>query len=176
MTTEPIQNVGNFHDVHSVESYTTIKLGTKRVAVALVNNTGEKITIKKGPKIGQLKAANVVPPSLAPCMSMDENILGYMQRMDGQGDVPKYEKMGMTIDGHQLPPRPELTPKQGDKLFSKLDFSGMEEWPEDIQQKVVEFFKEYHHIFALCDLELGCTSKVNHDIKLSDETPFKDHY
>ena len=25
----------------------------------------------------------------------------------------------------------------------------MEEWPEDVQQEVVELFKEYHHIFAL---------------------------
>ena len=52
----------------------------------------------------------------------------------------------------------------------------MEEWPEDVQQQVVELFKEYHHIFALTDLKLGCTSKIKHEIKLDNETPFKDHY
>ena len=52
----------------------------------------------------------------------------------------------------------------------------MEEWPEDVQQQVVNLFKEYHHIFALTDLELGCTSKIKHEIKLDNETPFKDHY
>ena len=52
----------------------------------------------------------------------------------------------------------------------------MEEWPEDVQQQVVELFKGYHHIFALTDLKLGCTSKIKHEIKLDNEVPFKDHY
>ena len=52
ITAEPMQNIGNFHDIHTIESYTMVKLGTKRVAVALVNNSGEKVTLKKGMKIG----------------------------------------------------------------------------------------------------------------------------
>ena len=52
----------------------------------------------------------------------------------------------------------------------------MEEWTEDVQQQVVELFKEYHHIFALFDLELGCTTKIKHEIKLDNEALFKDHY
>ena len=56
----------------------TVKLGTKRVAVALVNNSGEKVTPKNGTWIGQLKTANVVPPSLAPGMSTDVNVLEYV--------------------------------------------------------------------------------------------------
>ena len=81
-----------------------------------------------------------------------------------QGDVPEYGNIGMNSDDHKLPSKPELTPDRLDKLFSKLDFSSMEEWPEDVQQQVVELFKEYHHIFALSDLELGCTSKIKHEI------------
>ena len=117
-----MQNIGNFHDVHAIESYTTGKLGTKCVAVALVNNSGEKITLKKGTKIGQLKAANVVPPSLAPCTSMDLNVLEYVQGTESQGGIPKYEKPGTNTEGHKLPPTPELTPDRLDKLFSKLKF------------------------------------------------------
>ena len=45
-----------------------------------------------------------------------------------------------------------------------------------MQQQVVDLFKEYHHIFALSNLELGCTSKIKHEIKLDNETPFKDCY
>ena len=171
VTAESMQNIGNFHDVHAIESYTMVKLGTKRVAIALVNNSGEK-----GTKIGQLKAANVVPPSLAPCMSMDLHILKYTQRIELSGHIPEYVKLGTNTQGNKLPPTPELTPDRLDKLFSMLDFSGMEEWPEDVQQQVVELFKEYHHIFALTDLELGCTSKIKHEIKLDNETPFKDCY
>ena len=73
-----MQNIDNFHDVHAIESYTTVKLGTKRVAVALVNNSGEKVTLKNGTWIGQLKTANVVPPSLAPGMSTDVNVFEYV--------------------------------------------------------------------------------------------------
>ena len=89
ITAEPMQNIGNFHDVHVIESYTTVKPGTNRVAIALVNISGEKVTIKKSTRIGWLKAVNVVPPSLAPCMSTDENILEYVQRTRAQGDVPQ---------------------------------------------------------------------------------------
>ena len=171
-----MQNIGNFHGMHAIESYTMVKLGTKRVAIALANNSGEKFTLKKGPKIGWLKAANVVPPSMAPCMSTDLNVLKYMQRMESHGGIPEYKKSGTNTEGHKLPPKLELTPDRLDKLFSKLEFSGMEEWPEDVQQWVVDLFKEYHHIFALTDLKLGCTSKIKHEIKLDNETPFKDWY
>ena len=46
--TEPMQNVGNFPDVHTIESYTTMKPGAKRVAIALVNNSGGKNHPQKG--------------------------------------------------------------------------------------------------------------------------------
>ena len=107
---------------------------------------------------------------------MDLNVLKYVQGTESKGGIPKYEKLGVNTEGHKLPPNPELTPNRLDKLFSKLDFSGMEEWPEDVQQQVVELFKEYHHIFALTDLKLGCTSKIKHEIKLDNETPFKNCY
>ena len=135
VTAEPMQNIGNFHNVHAIKSYTMVpppwyksytmvKPGTKQIAVALVNNSGEKVTLKKGTKIGWLKAANVVPPSVAPCMSMDLNILKYVQGMESHGSVPEYKKLGMNTEGHKVPPQPELTPDRLDKLFSKLDFQG----------------------------------------------------
>ena len=107
---------------------------------------------------------------------MDLNVLEYVQRTESKGGIPEYEKLGMNTEGHKLPPKPELTTDRLDKLFHKLDFSGMEEWSEDVQQQVVELFKEYHHIFVLTDLKLGCKSKIKHEIKLDNETPFKDCY
>ena len=35
---------------------------------------------------------------------------------------------------------------------------------------------EYQHLFVLTLSELGKTSLVQHDIKLDDETPFKEQY
>ena len=118
VTAEPMQNIGNFHDVHAIESYTRVRPGTKRVAVALVNNFGEKVTLKKGTKIGWLKAANVVPPSLAPQMSTDLDVLEYVQGRELPSSIPKYEKLSMNARDHKLPPQPELTPDRLDKLFS----------------------------------------------------------
>ena len=177
VTTEPKENIGDITGVNSVETYATIKTGTKRVAVALVNNSGDKVTIKKGTVMGRLKAANAVPICLAPKLSMDNDILEYVQRMNEVGNVPEYGNMGMsTKTENPKPEKPAFTSERSDKLFSKLDLSGMEDWSDDIQHEAVELFKEFHHLFALSDLELGCTSNIKHEIKLNNEVPFKDRY
>ena len=53
---------------------------------------------------------------------------------------------------------------------------GIQDWPEDLQQKVCNLMVEYQHLFVLNDLELGKTSMVKHKIKLSNQVPFKDRY
>ena len=75
-----------------------------------------------------------------------------------------------------VPPKPEATPERLNKLFSKLDLLGIDEWSEENQQAVHDLMVEYQHLFALNDLELGCTSQVKHSIKLDDTKPFKDRY
>ena len=57
-----------------------------------------------------------------------------------------------------------------------MDLSGIQDWPGDLQQKVHDLMIKYQHLFALNDLELGKTSKVKHEIKLSNPVPFKDRY
>ena len=142
-----------------------------------MNNSGEKVTIKKGTVVGGLKAANAVPICLAPKLSTDNDVLEYMQRTNGVGDILKYgnTNTGMKTKNPKLE-NPALTPERNDKLFSRLDLLGMEDWPDDIQHEAVELFKEYHHLFTLSDLELGCTSNIKHQIKLNNEVPFKDRY
>ena len=61
-------------------------------------------------------------------------------------------------------------------MLSKLNLTGIQEWPDDLQQQVHDLMVEYQHLFALNDLELGKTSKVKHEIKLSNPVPFKDRY
>ena len=72
--------------------------------------------------------------------------------------------------------RSKPTPERLNDLFTQLDLSGIQDWPEDLQQKVHDLMIEYQHLFALNDLELGKTSKVKHEIKLSNPVPFKDRY
>ena len=175
VTTEPKENIGDIAGVNSVETYATVKTGTKRVAVALVNNTGDKVTIKKGTVVGRLKAANAVPICLAPKSSTDNDVLECVQKANRVGDVPENGKASIRTETLK-PEKPAFTSERSDKLFSKLDLSGMGDWPDDIQHEAVELFKEYHHLFALSDLELGCTSSIKHEIKLNNEVPFKDRY
>ena len=52
----------------------------------------------------------------------------------------------------------------------------MESWTEQHQQSVRKPLEEYQHLFALNLKELGKTSLVQHDIQLSDKTPFKERY
>ena len=86
---------------------------------------------------------------------MDLNVLKYVQRTESKGSVPEYKNSGMNTEGPKLPPKPELTPDRLDKLFSKPKFYGMEEWPEDVQQPVVELLKEISSHFCAHQPQIG---------------------
>ena len=45
-----------------------------------------------------------------------------------------------------------------------------------IQQEARDLICEYAFIFSQNDLDLGKTSIIMHSIKLTDPTPFKEHY
>ena len=96
---------------------------------------------------------------------MDLNVLEYVQRTESKGGIPKYEKLGMNTEGHKLPPKPELTPDRLDKLFSKLDFSGMEEWPEDVQQPSGGYLKNI--ITFLCSLTSNWDAHLKSNMRSS---------
>ena len=157
--------------VEAVPSYETFKQGGNRVTIGLQNLTQEKITLKKGAKIACILAANIVPPMLAPDPSTDRSELDNMLNGVDSGHIPEYKEMDSQKVGKLEP-----TPERLDSLFSKLDLSSIQEWSEDLQQRVHDLIVEYQHLFALHDLELGKTVKVKHEIKLSNPVPFKDRY
>ena len=109
---------------------------------------------------------------LAPDPSTDRSELGYGSWKSNSEGVPEYKITN--LDENVAKPKP--TPERLNDLFTKLDLSGFQDWPEDLQQKVNDLMIEYQHLFALNDLELGKTSKVKHEIKLSNLVPFKDRY
>ena len=169
--TESLPGREAIEGVEAVSSYETYKQGGNRVTIGLQNMTQEKIILKKGTKVARVSAANIVPLMLAPDPSTDRNELEYMLNGVDLGCVPEYKK----LDSQEVK-NPEPMPERLDNLFSKLDLSGIQEWPEDLQQKVHDLVIEYQHLFALNDLELGKTAKVKHEIKLNNPVPFKDRY
>ena len=106
--------------------------------------------MNKGTVIARIQAANIVPPQLA----------------------PRFDNTNTNNANHSSEP----SPKRIEKLFSKLNISGADEWSEENQLKLRQLFIKHHHIFALDDLELGKTDMVKHVIRINDEKPFREHY
>ena len=72
--------------------------------------------------------------------------------------------------------KPGPTPERLNELFEKLDLKWIENWLETEQAEVHELMTEFQHLFALSDLELGCTSLVKHRINVNNPVPFKERY
>ena len=130
--------------------------------MAIQNVTRQKLTLKKGTVVATVSAANVVPPMLAPKLGMYSDIPKYEGSDYLKGSIPEYARMYLCHPSTTNPSKLELTNEQSNKLLRSLDVSSIESWSEDGQQKAVDLLKEYHHLFALDDLEMGCTSEVKH--------------
>ena len=84
IATEAINNLQD-GSVELLSSYESIKAGSQRVAVALYNNTREKITLEKGTIVAKVATANVVPPMLAPASGMFQNVPNFGDALDWNG-------------------------------------------------------------------------------------------
>ena len=73
--TEPLPFKEANEGVEAIPSYETFKQGGSRLTIRLQN---EKIVLRKGTKVAQVDAANIVPPMFAPDPSMEESVLKYM--------------------------------------------------------------------------------------------------
>ena len=60
--------------------------------------------------------------------------------------------------------------------MATLDLSGLDQWPEEKAGCAHKLLMEYHDIFSLDDNELGCASQVKHNIKVTDDEPFKEWF
>ena len=74
-------------------------------------------------------------------------------------------------------PTPKLTIRQRrGKLFNELDLSGLDSWAPELADRACQLLAEYHDVFSLDMAELGCTHSTEHTIKVTDDTPFKEHF
>ena len=62
------------------------------------------------------------------------------------------------------------------KLYNKLDLSGLDSWTPELADAACWLLAKYHDIFSLDPAELGCTHSTEHIIKVTDNTPFKEHF
>ena len=147
--------------VATVPRYSYLHQHSSRVGIGLCNLTSRPVTIKAKTPVAQITAANVIPPMLAPKVIIKSNTVGKQEETDASKGA-----QGAT----------KLSPEKLEKLFSKLDLSGIADWSEQEQKEVKDLITEFGSIFALDDMDLGKTSIVKHTIKLTDPVPFKEYY
>ena len=79
--------------------------------------------------------------------------------------------------GPQNPHTPNMTVRQRqEKLFEELDLSGLGPWPLELADVACQLLAQYHNVFSLEPVELGCTHSTKHTIKVMDDTPFKEQF
>ena len=72
---------------------------------------------------------------------------------------------------------PRLTARQRHgKLFNELDLSSLGSWTPKLADATHWLLAKYHNVFSLDPMELGCTHSVEHTIKVTDGTPFKEQF
>ena len=61
-------------------------------------------------------------------------------------------------------------------LFQQLELSGLEGWFDKTQAATPVLLGEYHDILSLEPGELGCTGLAKHEIRVTDDEPFKEMF
>ena len=94
--------------------------------------------------------------------------------------LPETPKLWSLLVSDEACPDPQ-TPKlmirhRHGKLFNELDLSDLDSWAPTLADKAHQLLAKYHDVFLLDPAELGCTHSTEHTIKVTDDTPFKEHF
>ena len=134
-------------------TYTELRKGSKKVVDVVQNHTAYPQTLRK-----KTPVVRAIPVQLLP-------------------ETPKPESLPISEEACPDPQTPKLTIRQRcDKLFDELDLSGLDSWVHKLADKVCWLLAKYHDVFSLDLAELGCTHSTEHTIRVTDDTPFKEHF
>ena len=134
-------------------TYTEFRKGSKKVVVLVRNHTVYPQTLQK-----KTPVVRVIPVQLLP-------------------KTPEPESLPIQEEVCPDPQTPKLTIRQRcGRLFDELDLSGLGLWAPELADKAHQLLAEYHDVFSLDPAELGCTHSTKHTIKVTDDTPFKEHF
>ena len=133
--------------------YTELRQGSKKAVLVVRNSMAYLQTLQKETLVARAVAALPVPK------------------------LPKEVQVQEGVDEPQNPHTPQLTVRQRHgKSFDELDLSGLEFWVPELADTSHQLLVEYHDIFSLDLVELGCTHSVEYTIKVTDDTPFKERF
>ena len=132
-------------------TYTELRQGSKKAVMVVRNNMAYSQTLQKKTPVARAVAALPVPK------------------------LPEEVQLHEGVDEPQNPHTPQLTVRQTHgKLFNKLDLSGLESWAPELADAAHQLLVRYHDVLSLDPAELGCTHSMEHTIKVTDDTPFKE--
>ena len=128
-------------------TYTELRKGSKKVVVVVWNHTAYPQTLwKKTPVV------RTIPVQLLP-------------------ETPEPGSLPVPDEVCPDPQTPKLMIRQRHgKLFNELDLSSLDSWVPELADKACWLLAEYHNIFSLDPVELGCTHSTEHTIKVTDHT------
>ena len=125
---------------YTVPSYTFVKGNSRSVHVGLRNLSCRTVTLKKGTVVAQLSPANTILKMLAPKFESVNHELEFVNKQGLKNDKPKFVTNTNSI--------PKLTKECRNKLFSKLDLTGYDEWTQEQRKATDDVIERYHHIFG----------------------------
>ena len=67
-------------------------------------------------------------------------------------------------------------PGRQEKLLEKLNLDGLAHWSPENGVAARELVLAYHDVFTLESNELGCTSAIEHKIRIENDEPFKEPF
>ena len=134
-----------------VHAYTHLKNSSGRVSLVVRNVSDSQIILKKGVPVARVVSAMLVSPvELSPEM---EAALGKQSRLEPLSVAARQEK-----------------------LLEKLNLDGLAHWSPENAMAARELVLAYHDVFALESNELGCTSAIEHEIRIENDEPFKERF
>ena len=137
--------------LHILHAYTHLKNGSKRVSLVVRNVSDSHIYLKKGVPMARVVSASLVPPTeLSP-------------------------EMEATL-GAESQPKPMSVAVRQEKLLEKLNLDGLAHWSPENVVAARELVLAYHDVFTLESNELGCTSAIEHEIRIENDEPFKEWF
>ena len=131
--------------------FTVQKRGSSKVSIIVWNVSKSPIYLKKGVQVAHLVPALPILPSMPALVSEGVTAL-------------EANKEPLSMVERQV------------KLLEKLDLSGLKNWAPRNAEAAEQLVLSYHDVFALEKNELGCTSAVEHEIRIIDSEPFKERF
>ena len=133
--------------------YTELRKGSKKAVMMVRNNTAYFQTLQKKTPVARVVAALPVPKP------------------------PEGEQLLEGTDESHDSHTSRLTVRQTHgKMFNELDLSSLDSSTSQLVDATHQLLAKYHDIFSLDPTELGCTHSMEHTIKVTDDTPFKQQF